>query len=429
MRGSAVANSTAAKPRTKPEKTSKDFPLYKHPSGRWYKKVKGKFCYFGKVANDPKGEKALLLWLDQKDDLLAGRKPRGPRGGLTVEDLCVHFLTAKENSRDAGELSADSFSDYLLTCKLLSTAFGRNRLVDDLSPDDFQSLRASLAKKYGVCRLGNTIVRVRSVFKHGLESKLIATPIAFGPSFEKPSKKTMRQHRQKNGKRMFEADQIRTLLNAAGQPMKAMILLGINCGFGNNDCATLPLSKIDLKDGWIDYPRPKTAVERRCPLWPETVSAIKDAIACRPATADGRYDEFAFVTRWGNSWAKEIGFIKNADDDSKVKVTGDNGPITKEFKKLVDKADEKEIKDARESGRKPAPRIYRSGIGFYALRHTFATIGLQARDRDAVQFIMGHEDGAQINSYDETGASDERLRAVVDHIREWLFPQSVNASC
>jgi hypothetical protein len=54
----------------------------------------GRLIYFGKVANDPKGETALNLWLDQNDELLAGRTPRSTPDGLTVRDLCNHFLTA-----------------------------------------------------------------------------------------------------------------------------------------------------------------------------------------------------------------------------------------------------------------------------------------------------------------------------------------------
>ena len=39
---------------------------------------------------------------------------------------------------------------------------------------------------------------------------------------------------------MFEAAQLRKIIDKADQPLKAMILLGINCGFGNHDCGTLP---------------------------------------------------------------------------------------------------------------------------------------------------------------------------------------------
>jgi hypothetical protein len=32
------------------------------------------------------------LWLDQKDELLAGRTPREVKEGLTVGEMCDHFL-------------------------------------------------------------------------------------------------------------------------------------------------------------------------------------------------------------------------------------------------------------------------------------------------------------------------------------------------
>ena len=88
----------------KPAKPDKDFPLWLHPSGRWCRKIKGRVFYFGK-ADNPQG--ALLKWLDQKDDLLAGRTPRGKSDGLLIGDpphdpksavgLVNRFLTAKLN--------------------------------------------------------------------------------------------------------------------------------------------------------------------------------------------------------------------------------------------------------------------------------------------------------------------------------------------
>ncbi len=53
-----------------------EFPLFPHASGRWAKKIRQKFHYFGKTAADPSGDRALDLWLKQKDELLAGRTPR-----------------------------------------------------------------------------------------------------------------------------------------------------------------------------------------------------------------------------------------------------------------------------------------------------------------------------------------------------------------
>ena len=89
-------------PTITPKKPSKDFPLWIHQgSGYWSKKVRGHVHYFGKVADDPKGQAALEQWLEQKDDLLAGREPRAKKDDeLTIADLCNQFLAHKEQLRD-----------------------------------------------------------------------------------------------------------------------------------------------------------------------------------------------------------------------------------------------------------------------------------------------------------------------------------------
>ena len=118
------------------------------------------------------------------------------------------------------------------------------------------------------------VQRIRSVFKFGFDVGLMGTPMRLGPGFVRPSKKTIRLERPRKGPRMFEASELREILDAATQPLKAMILLGVNCGFGNADCGTLPLAALDLTGGWVNYHRPKTGITRRCPLWPETVEAL-----------------------------------------------------------------------------------------------------------------------------------------------------------
>jgi integrase len=166
-----------------------------------------------------------------------------------------------------------------------------------------------------------------------------------------------------------------------------MLLLGANAGFGNSDCGRLPISAIDLKGGWINFPRPKTAVDRRVPLWPETVAALKQAIAERPATKEPGDAGLAFVTKYGQAWAKE---------------TSDS-PISKETRKLLDSLG-----------------LYRDGMGFYALRHTFETIAGECADQVAVNAIMGHVDGSVSALYRES-ISERRLQHVVAVVRKWLF--------
>ena len=62
----------------------------------------------------------------------------------------------------------------------------------------------------------------------------------------------------------------------------------------------------------------------------------------------------------------------------------------------------------------------RTGLGFYTLRHVFRTIADEAKDQPAADHIMGHESSHMSSHYRER-ISDERLKAVSDHVRAWLF--------
>ena len=108
----------------KPAKPHRDFPLFAHNTGRWAKKIRGRIHYFGRW-NDP--DAALKRYLDQKDDLLAGRKPRRPGDGLIIRDLCNRFLTAKRHRVTSGEVQLRTWRDYHETCKVIVRTFGRCR--------------------------------------------------------------------------------------------------------------------------------------------------------------------------------------------------------------------------------------------------------------------------------------------------------------
>ena len=78
MTDKSSRKTSARKAPPKLKKPHEDFPLGIHRgTGYWCKKVSGKVWYFGKISDDPKGKTALELWLDQRDDILAGRDPHG----------------------------------------------------------------------------------------------------------------------------------------------------------------------------------------------------------------------------------------------------------------------------------------------------------------------------------------------------------------
>ena len=108
------------------KKPRPDFPLFPHATGRWAKKVRQRLIYFGRISDDPKGKKALDLWLTQRDDLLSGRQPKMPSEELTVAGLCNQFLTAKRLRVDSHEMTARSWGDYYRSCESVVAEFGRH---------------------------------------------------------------------------------------------------------------------------------------------------------------------------------------------------------------------------------------------------------------------------------------------------------------
>lgn len=365
----------------KPEKPYPEFPLFPHATKRWAKKIRGKMHYFGPWAD---WEGALAKYEAQKDALHAGRTPRADVSGNTVKDMVDAFLVAKRAALNNREITHRTYEVYEAACTRIVEHF-RKRLLADIGIADFAALRSKLAKRWGLKTLGNAITNIRVVFKFAFDNNLIDRPVAYGSAFKAPSKKTMRLDRAKKGTKLFAKEEIRQLISGATVQMKAMILLGINCGFGNSDCGNLPLSAVDLERGWIDYPRPKTGIPRQAPLWPETVEAIKEVLSCREKPA---ITEYVFLTHCGSPWAKE----KNEN------------PIAKEMMKL--------LKKLHINGR--------VGLGFYTLRHTFRTVADESKDQPAVDFIMGHEIPHMSVVYRES-ISEARLRAVTDYVRAWLF--------
>jgi len=389
-----MAKSSRSSKPSKFQKPRPDFPLTPHPSGRWCKRVKGQLLYFGKIEGDENGQAALDKWLDEKDDRLAGRKPRAKTGDeLTVEDLCNHFMAFKDERLTSGELAQRTYDRYLATSKYIAKALGKTRIVDDLRADDFQALRAKMAKKWGAVALGVEIQMIRSIFGYGYDAELIEKPVRFGPGFEKPTAKTIRKTRTASGPKMFTPAQVNAILKHATPNMKAMVLLAINGGLGNTDLGVMTLDTIDLEGCWLDYVREKTGIPRRIPLWPETIKAVRESINARTEPTNSDDSNLLFIGKRGQN------YIGNR--------TGYR--VVQEFARVA--------KNAEVEGR-----------AFYDLRRTFQTIGEGANDLAAVQSIMGHAAGnSDMSAVYRQMVSDDRLKAVASHVRSWLFDSDKTA--
>jgi integrase len=256
---------------------------------------------------------------------------------------------------------------------------------------------------------------IRTVFRYAMDNGHLDRPVRFGSQFRKPGKAVLRKHKAAGDKKLFTAEELRLILDAlageeitipggnkSGKPapikvganpqLRAAVLLGINAGLGNTDISELQFANVDLATGWLDFPRSKTGLPRRAPLWIQTVTAVKAAAKRRPAPRSDSDADCVFLNRTGRRMVQKT-------------TTSASDYVSTRFRQL--------LRTLKINGRK--------GLGFYTLRHTFATIGLEARDRDAVKTIMGHASHDMLNVYDETGPSDQRLLAVTTHVHRWLF--------
>ena len=374
------------------------YPLTPHRgANQWCKRHRKHTYYFGVLAD---WQAALKKYEHDWPFIITGRTPpAADSDGLTVGELCNRFLNAKLDSLRAGEITRKTFADYNLSTDRIVEAFGSHRSVEGLTPEDFAEFRAALAQTRGPTALGNEIQRGRTVFKFAFDNRLVIRPVHFGTSFDKPSAKSVRKARAAKGPQMFSAEELRRITGAADQPLKAMILLAINCAYGAADIASLPQTALNLADGWIDFARAKTAIPRRCALWPQTVEAVRQALESRPLPRDPADSDLVFVTPRGGRWLQ----LSASDDRRKWASRTDR--IGREFRRLLDKL-------AIDGGR-----------GFYCCRRTFQTVAEeQSADFPAVAGVMGHAPrSGDMSAVYRQRISDTRLQGVADVVRAWLF--------
>lgn len=376
-------------PRIKPNKPYPEFPLFAHASGQWAKTILGKHVYFGKWDD---WQAALEKYNSERDYLYAGQAP--PTTYTTLADILNAFVDSKQQLLDLDRIGTRAFTEYVEITDIIAATINKNRPIESIGTEDLGKLWAVLGKGKG----GNPITPPRHKIKLGMARMVfnyaneeLNQSIRYKKALRSPSVKVIRLAKAEVGEKLFEAKEIRDLIAIAKPQLKAMILLGINCGFGNEDCATLPIDKLDLVGGWHFYHRPKTGVMRHCKLWTETVKALKQVIEHRPQPKNKADDGLVFITKYGQPWRD-------------VK-TEKNSPISAECRKLT-----------TELG------IHRDDITtFYTLRRTCQTIGELANQPKALQYIMGHLPAANdMSAVYRQKTFDSPIHKITDHVRKWL---------
>jgi integrase len=368
----------------KPSKPRPDFPLFPHQNGQWAKKIKGKLYYFGTWADPEDAESRFKAFLCSPVQKKVVEKTFH---ALRLKDLSNLYLTDVARRVKNQEISISSLKNYQGLFKRFFKHTSKLLLIHEV---DWS--KAARDHREGLSPLSwkSAITHWNAVFRWAVDNDLLESLPDLGPEWKKPDRKTIRRT-SKQYKIWFAADEIRSMLDHCAKTSKlalrAMILLGVGSGLGNHDCASLRPQNIDLARGWLLYPRPKTGVQRRSKLWPETIAALRAYQETRP---DVDLD-LVFVTQYGNKWTRP-------DEQDCA--------INREFRKVM-----------------KACGCYVAGRGFYGLRRTCATIGGESGDLAAVNLVMGHLDESTAAIYRQA-ISDTRLERVSETIRTWLFPQS-----
>lgn len=389
----------------RPTKPRADFPLFAHPNGQWCRKHKAKPYYFGSWRDDPKGGAALRDWLLRKDGIEAGMdglRVTGKTPALTLTELVGKYMAVRQTDLLAGHLADETFEDYRTELDKFVAHVGAGAQVSKMTPTVFASFAAVLIeeRKLGVHAMKRVTAYVKAMFNYAAREGWIAA-VNFGNSFKAPdtSPEAIAQTKIRAGEDgeepIYTETQITALLSKATPAMTAMILLGVNCGFGPSDLARLKWSDIDFTTGRLTNKRGKTGIRREAYLWHRTRSAL---------LALHRRDGLIFHTKTGRPVVGKQRVVKEKDGKKFVVRIKTTNAIAHPFNQLLED-------------------VGVTGLTFYNFRHTYRTHADNNRDSNAVSRTMGHALTGMARRYVRRPFRLKRLKRVALTARRYMFPE------
>ena len=223
------------------------------------------------------------------------------------------------------------------------------------------------------------------------------------------NKSVKKGHGKKQNRSAISWDELEKLFVVAGVVDTALLLLGLNCGFGNTDIGTLKLCAIDLEAATVSHPRPKTGVERNFYLWPETVDILRTYIkSYRGKAVNEKVAELVFVGKRGTPFCWE-----QIDEDGNYKRSDS---VKVRFRRLYEKA----------GLRRPY------GRGYYSMRHTFATlIGFGSNDLREVQAALGQRTISiqDVYRHDRSQKAIKAQKRIHSQLRKTKIAEIIHKKC
>jgi integrase len=370
----------------------KDCPLFRAGNGQWCKKIKGKRRYFGTDLNA-----ALVRWAEEKDHLIAGLEPPRTDHSPTVAELANLYLEASRQKVAAGEVRSDHTMHQERVLARLIASLGKDRKLSRTTPSDWDKVRADLLlpdpktnrkglKRRAPSTIALDLARYRA-FLNWCKLKKHVGEIDLGGALAPPPKRQMRAAKNASGKRLWQPEDLRKMIDDADVLFKPIVLLSINAAMGIADIALLKRSQITAKTEYLDSARNKTGISRKVWLWDETREAIAAAVAKRPEPAKQIYKDRLLLTKSGLPWHRvERGFARDLSTHITNRMTAEIG----------------------------------TAMRLYDCRRTFRTVASDCCDLEAINAAMGHAGRGEGATYMQ-GISDARIRRVCETVHTWLY--------
>lgn len=356
----------------------------------WYKTIAGRKRYIAR----PMPLADVVAILPARLAELAGRSPQDQSrlavANTTLRELVEVFLAhlwQRHLSGTPRKLSRRTYDDYADVLARFVACVGADELAARAGPDWFTAFARTNAHRAATSRRRDAIY-LTAFFnwagpgRHSLG--FFRQPVVFGPDFGRPTEHDMRNSLAQRSVCYTPEQFAEALMRVRDCPLLlAFGLLGLNCAFLPSDMTQLPMSAIDLESGLVEFPRPKTGIERRAVLMPETIYYLRRWLAVRPVPANDAAD------------------------------------------RLLLRADGRPYDQRRRSG--PDARVnHGSTLASYwrqatdlpprGLRTTFATYADDFADQRAVDVIMGHAASTIRSKHYVKRFEPDRLRAAIEHV-------------
>lgn len=306
-----------------------NFPLFASSNGCWRKKIAGKKRSFGPVRwpnakeYDLSWRAALTAYHNYLEAKAHGNAITADPRACSIRLLHDSFLTMKHEEAEKGDIKPRTFADIRTFLREYRDVIGTDVTVGELEadPSPIHEYLAKVDAHYGFHAFNRRMQYIRSSWNWAANATaggLLDRPFKWaGLHKQKPMKTFRRQRRHARAagiQTTFEADEVAALIEHSlkgwrlSPQVRAFVLLGYFAAYGNTDLAELPATAVTVYEkaetffvqgrremipaGWaiLDFPRPKTEIDRCAIVPPIVVEALRSVQALkRPATRETRH--------------------------------------------------------------------------------------------------------------------------------------------